>query len=76
MQFLSDSVIEAVWGGGSVGLPQVPSAGFMPAVPGSLSIGVSVKPVTQVNVAANTVVLAGVLSGVQGGISNTMVNFR
>ena len=54
----------------------------MPAVPGNLSIGVSVnpftvvQPVTQVNVAANTVVLAGILSGVQGAISNTLVNFR
>ena len=82
MQFLSDSAIETIWGGGAFGLSQVPAAGFMPAVPGTLSIGVSVnpltvvQPVTQVNVAANTVVLAGILSGVQGGITNTLVNFR
>ena len=82
MHFLSDSATETIWGGGLFGLSQVPSAGFMPAVPGSLSIGVSVnpltvvQPVTQVNVAANTVVLAGILSGVQGAISNTLVNFR
>ena len=82
MQFLSDLAIESIWGGGAFGLSQVPSAGFMPAAPGNLSIGVSVnpvtvvEPVTQVNVAANTIVLAGILSGVQGAITNTLVNFR
>jgi hypothetical protein len=82
MQFLSDSVTETVWGGGSLGSFQVPSAGFMPSVPGNLSIGVSVnpvtvvQPVTQVSVAANTIVLAGILSDVQGSISNTLINFR
>ena len=42
MHFLSDSATETIWGGGLFGLSQVPSAGFMPAVPGNLIIGVSV----------------------------------